>query len=374
MAELFAKPAKHATTMPELTEDLWNKLWKAQQEREAKYLEELKAAIAASEPPLPGELTEAVLRLSASDAREALKQHRGYLLAERRDSYLTSLAIMESCLQDLLASIRNFEAEATADNSQLFSRLQESKLRDIERHIQKELFATANAAASLVDHSRRVQSLKSMSAYDAQRLASFGTDGLHEFVIALRVILHHLHMMEAGWNLQTQFAGGPKTATFTINKAKVQEVIADSGTSFSKASLKAIEAYIATAPENMDLRAIFLDYRARIDKFHEWMQKEVSSAPHLRDYDRVVQDKKNFDQRLFWKAMIGNWLNWKPPPNPHAHLARYLTPEQLEEVYKLPRNSKTQVDLVISYMDRDYAIDDELRQQAYKLFEASPAL
>jgi hypothetical protein len=64
--------------------------------------------------------------------------------------------------------------------------------------------------------------------------------------------------------------------------------------------------------------------------------------------------------------------NWKAPPDPHKHLHKYLTPAQRDEVYKLPRNSSAQVDLVIAYMDPDKAVDDALRAYAYELFERSP--
>jgi hypothetical protein len=104
------------------------------------------------------------------------------------------------------------------------------------------------------------------------------------------------------------------------------------------------------------------------------MKKELESPAlvALRDYDDLLCRKVNADQLMFWKAMMGNWLLWKSPPDPHKHLPTYLTPEQLEEVYKLPRNSRAQVDLVIRYMDTHNAVDEALRQQAYELFERSP--
>lgn len=70
--------------------------------------------------------------------------------------------------------------------------------------------------------------------------------------------------------------------------------------------------------------------------------------------------------------MMGNWLNWKVSPDPHNHLSRFFTSDQLEEVYRLPLNSQAQVDLAIAYMDEDNAIDDDLRKMAYALFERSP--
>ncbi|HUH49015.1 MAG TPA: hypothetical protein VLZ56_04070, partial [Mycoplana sp.] len=71
-------------------------------------------------------------------------------------------------------------------------------------------------------------------------------------------------------------------------------------------------------------------------------------------------------------ALLGNWLrNWERPPDPHNHLNRYLTAEQLEAVYKLPRNSREQVNLVISYADQEGVVDGHLREEVYELFRRS---
>ena len=72
--------------------------------------------------------------------------------------------------------------------------------------------------------------------------------------------------------------------------------------------------------------------------------------------------------------MLGNWLNWDRPPNPYDHLSSYLSPEQLDEVYKLPMYSKEQVDKVIELGDADQACDEHIRTLIYRLFEkARPA-
>lgn len=132
---------------------------------------------------------------------------------------------------------------------------------------------------------------------------------------------------------------------------------------------KLMQDYINTSSDQIDLRVVFLNYRARMARFHGWMGKELESDTlvALRDYDSLVRRKINADKLMFWEAMMGNWLrNWKTPPDPHKHLPRYLTPAQLDEVYKLPRNSKQQVDLVIKYVDKDNAIDEDLRGQAVR--------
>jgi hypothetical protein len=349
-------------------------LLKIQEDREAERRERLRQAVAESEPPLSGELAQAVIALNDKHTRAILRDHKGFKLAQRRDSYLTSLAIAEQGLQDLLAAICSFEAAALAEGSELFDESGRGDLRNIERQIQKELFATANAAASLVDHARRVHKCHEVSGYDAKRLECFGTDGLHEFVIGLRVMLHHLHLVEAGWSIQKNFSEGTETATFKVEKHTVQRVIAENKDGFPAPARKAMCAYVEAAPDSIDLRAVFLDYRARLTKFHSWMKKELESngLVALRDYDDLIRRKVAADQRMQWNALLGNWLNWKNPPNPHKHLPRYLRPEQLEAVYKLPRNSKEQVDLVITFMDTTGIVDEQLRQQAYQLFERSP--
>jgi len=66
--------------------------------------------------------------------------------------------------------------------------------------------------------------------------------------------------------------------------------------------------------------------------------------------------------------MLRNWLTWSRPPNPYNHLDRYLTTEQLEEVYALAMGFEQQVDRIIEFIDTDTACDDELRDLAYQFF------
>lgn len=360
--------------LPKFTREQIDEIWKRQEEREAERRERIRQAIVESEVPLPEKLAEALIHLNDKHTRSILRGHKGYPLAERRNSYFTSLSIMEQCLQDLLAAIDCFESAALSNESGYFDPGGENESGRTERRIQKELFATANAAASLVDHARRVHKVLPIPDYDAKRVECFGTDGLHEFVIGLRVVLHHLHVVEAGWSIVQSFSEGTSNATFMISKDVLQRLLGSYPDRFGNAH-KPMNAYIDAAPAHVDVRAVFLDYRTRIAQFHGWMRETLQSGElvALRDYDALIKRKINADKLMFWKAMMGNWLhNWKTPPDPHKHLPRYLTSAQLSEVYKLPRNSKEQVDLVIKYVDKESATDDDLRAQAYELFERSP--
>ena len=94
-----------------------------------------------------------------------------------------------------------------------------------EAVIQKELFATANAALSLVNHTRRLIKLNSLPAYNAKRGEAFGQDGLHEFVTGLRILLHHLHIVEAGWTISGGSRDRAPSATFMLDRAELQRLI-----------------------------------------------------------------------------------------------------------------------------------------------------
>jgi hypothetical protein len=359
--------------MSKLTRQEWNRLWALQEQCEASKREKIRQAVASSEAPLSPDLVDAVVNLNDAHTRVNMRDHKGFQLAERRDSYLTSLAILESCLQDLLSAICVFENKAFAEGSDLFDRSGEGEINRIRRQIQKELFATANAAASLVDHARRVDKCHTLNEYDAKRIEYFGTDGIHDFVIALRNMMQHLHIVDANSLITHELRTGTKTATFTISK---KAVLRSDPKRFSGNAGASMLAFVQASPESIDLRELFYDYRTRTSKFHGWMKNELASETltALRDYDRIIQEKKNFDNRLIWKTMMGNWFNWKVPPDPHNHLPRFLNATQLEEVYRLPRNSEAQVDLVIAYMDENNAIDDDLRTMAYTLFTRSPQL
>jgi len=78
----------------ELSVELWNKLDRQQKQREAATREKLCQDIAATEAPLPEELAVAVERVFITQFRDVMRFHRGYPLAERRDSYRTSLSIL----------------------------------------------------------------------------------------------------------------------------------------------------------------------------------------------------------------------------------------------------------------------------------------
>jgi hypothetical protein len=57
--------------------------------------------------------------------------------------------------------------------------------------------------------------------------------------------------------------------------------------------------------------------------------------------------------------------------DPYIHLSKHLTSEQLAIASSLPHRSATQVDYIISCVDRTSLCDEELRALVYKLFKVA---
>jgi hypothetical protein len=348
-----------------------NRLLRLQADREVEHRDRLRVAVEGATPPLASDLIEKLLHVSEEHFRDIMQGHLGFDLSEKRTSYEASFSIMKQAISDLQGAIDDFARQALAEDTALFTRQQAHTLEGIEQRIQKELFSVTNAAASLVDHSRRVRKLLDLPEHDVQLQRCFGEDGLHEFVIALRVLLHHLHMVEAGWNLTR--GRTESTATFGLNRKLLLRVIDRRRKNIMKPDL--VAQFVTGQSASIDLKRIFGEYWARVEAFHAWFAAQIAAEGlvNLRDYDRITAEEKNHNVRLWWNMLLGNWLrNWKVPPNPYNHLHKYLTEQQLGEVLALPHKSREQVDRVIGFVDEDNAINDELRLLAYELFERAP--
>jgi hypothetical protein len=68
------------------------------------------------------------------------------------------------------------------------------------------------------------------------------------------------------------------------------------------------------------------------------------------------------------------WPAEKVPLDPHNHLHNHLPQEAIAEIKKLPKNSREQADLIISMVDKENAIDDDLRKKVYELFDRALTL
>jgi hypothetical protein len=292
-----------------LSVEVWVELEK-EQKQGAAAREKLCHDIAASNVPLPEKLAALTERVFITEFRNVMRHHHGYPLAERRDSYRTSLSILRHCIDDLQAAIDRFEAFALSE--EWAAPNHRDRADEFEQVIQKE-FATANASLSLVDHTRRVIKMHPLPDYGAKRAEIFGDDGLHEFVTGLRILLHHLHIVEAGWTIMGGSRDKAPSATFMLDRAELERLIEEHRDGFG-AQCKPMKAHVEAQQKKIDIRKVFATYRTRAERFHQWLTDELDSDSlvTLRDYDALHVRKKKADKRISWNGLLGNWLRWEP--------------------------------------------------------------
>lgn len=331
--------------------------------REAVLREKLKA----STVPLPPDLFEEVVQISSLHIDEVMTDHPGRAVWVRYSSYLVSAQVFDRAFKDLFSAIARFEEAVGRD---IFDRRNELELADIESDVQKELFAATSAAHSLVDHSRRLQKVVELADYSTKRADCFGTDDLHDFVIALRTLLHHLQAIEVRWNVRNSREFGEE-AGLMLHKSELQSALNQSEASFSAEQRQRLRAFMANAPDRIDLRSVFEKYKRRSEAFRSWFNAQLLSddVAVLRDYQRCIAENRKRSIRQMWNALICNWLNWAEPPCLYNHLPRFLTEQQIAELYAMPMRSREQVDRLIELVDREGACDAALRERVHLLFQ-----
>jgi hypothetical protein len=212
--------------------------------------EEIREAIKKADVPMPPALLHDLRQLGHHDALDVLRDHPGLVLSERLSSYRTSLPVFETSVEDLLRGIQVFEERAS--DGRIFDRAHQVELEGLEGAVQKELFAGASAVHALKDHSScRVQASLNITGYAERLLECFGKDGLHDFVIGLRDIIHHLHMLKTGWHIWDDFVSGERKATFNVDGSELVLVCQREGREMNASGRQ----YLEHAPEWIDPRA-----------------------------------------------------------------------------------------------------------------------
>lgn len=335
--------------------------------------EAVRTALMAEGSPTSPELTARIAQLPFTDAAEVLRSHTGYVLSEGLQSYRLSISIFDQATTDLVEAIDRFQDLVRRGD---FDRRNMGGTSALERTVQKELFAATASAHSAVDHTRRLRSLVEIPDYQRWLQEVFGGDGMHEFVIWLRTILHHVHVLPAGWQTRRAFAGAPEDATFTLDRRELIDRLSASDR-LAAGQREKIDRFLRAGPDAIDLRVLFVQYAVRVSAFSSRLLAFVDGDPiteSVRDLERVRREGRNHNARLMWAALIGNWLNWDRPPNPYNHLPRFLSDEQLATINALEAGSPEQINLVIEFLDEGQACDDRLREMIHRYFAKAIAV
>ena len=163
-------------------------------------------------------------------------------------------------------------------------------------------------------------------------------EGQHDFVCGLRTALHHLSMVEADWLIRN--SGPNATSHYVFEVEELRPVQKWKSTA---------HIFMDRAKDQIDVRSLAHDYRPRVRSFYAWFLKEFEDAVpvEVADYRRCWSEHRRTSARKTYRLLISEYLKRNVDPYPHLH--KYLRPDQLAEVEALPKHSREQVDLIITY-------------------------
>ena len=323
----------------------------------------IKAALAESSIPVPDEIYDAVVGLFASDAFEVLCAHPGFELEEKIRSLRTTFELFHRASSDLMAALDVFDQFAR--RPEFTYRSHKDELAAIESSVRKEIFAFSELAHSLQDHCRRLSGTDWKPACMAEQLtAKFGSDGLHDFVCALRRALHHVSMVEADWLIRNNYLGSI-TSHYVFHRLELEVVAKDWNSSARR--------YLEAQPARIDVQIVANSYVPRVRAFYDWLFATVDATipPKVVDYRRCWNAVQQRATRMQWHLVLTECL--KRNIDPCLYLERYLTSAELAEVMRLPNRSSEQVDFIIAAVDEHSACNDEIRSLVYRLFRVPEA-
>jgi len=304
--------------------------------------------------PVTNEVLDKLVWMVGQDVHDIMCHHPGYGLNRRVESLQRALETYKRCHKDLMEKLDEFDV--ASQDATLFGRPRANELKEYEIACRKEIFALSSAAAALVSMARHVKENVVIPSYNETLVSNFDS-AQHEFIKELRNNLNHVTFHDSNWAIRN--SGQERTSHFEFNRVKL---IRD-GDFNEKA-----QQYITAQQETIDIRCLFESYFARVDSFYAWLMSEIEERLHLevKDFRRCLKNihanSVKCWYRLLFKQMVG------PETDLFGHLDKYLTPNELEEVYALPHCSKAQIDRIIEMVDEFDACDDELRALIYSAF------
>ncbi len=313
--------------------------------------EELKTEIL--RVPVSDQTLEKISHLTPEDHAVVTRCHPGFGPSREIASLWSMLNNFRQALADFELGIQRLAAHDER-NGRL--RSHKKQREQIVASIRKDIFAAAAAAKALVELSRKVKKHIN-NDYDAQRARMFDA-GQHEFVMGLRRNLLHITWLEANSKVTYRRDGTESTFEF-----KRSELLAEG--EFNELA----RAYIRNAGETIDIRGLFGDYGARVDRFYGWLQGQIEAhlSTEIQDYRRCVHAHEACMAKMWHRVFLTEGI--KRDVDPYKFLPDYLDSNELEEVNRLPHRSPTQVNRIIELLDDHQACDEELRTLVFRLFK-----
>lgn len=324
--------------MRTLTHEEFFDRMRKRREEELKRIEKIKAVVPVTPLPFYDKAVDAILSFMDRDVQYIMRSHPGYKMAQKIASYRVVRSIMEKCIDDMIQVVDDFAFMANTKDEKLFDGSSRNVRAAFEQRALKELFAVTNGAAAVVEHFRRIWRTKEIPERLLKMDEHFGTDGLKEFVISLRVLLHHKRIIAPEWEVEYVFTEGRKTPSFKLDKQNLLVAIDE--------NLEAGErtralAYVRTHGDDIHPRQLFEEYRRRMRSFNEWLESHFASETYaeVHDYERIMREKKRRDWRRWWNNHLKSALK-KAGVDGYAVLYDDLTPEEIEALGKIPHGTE----------------------------------
>lgn len=290
-------------------------------------------------------------------AQKLVDEHPGCDLDERANSLKSILRIFNKAAQTFFESLVRFHAEAHGGH--IFQRNRRADLGKFEASFQETLYVFASSAMTLVDQSRALSGKIELPGYAARVEATFAANPRHKFIQELRNDLIHVTLHKPGWQITTD-RERESTSRFMLWPDQLSR--SDGYSSLAR-------SYVSDHPNGIDLGELISSYAKDVNDFQEWLQEALVSAAgeQIADYRRCAKCVKAVSSRSWWN-IIFKQVVLPAKRDPYEYLDQYLTPDELDEVNKLPFRSKAQVDRIISLVDEYDACDSDLRAVVYEAF------
>jgi hypothetical protein len=268
-------------------------------------------------------------------------------------------------LQAIIASAHAAHMDICRHNAALtsyarqFDSFQDHIERTVVHPFQKEVMAFCASAFAVIDTVRRIRKIR--PDIDDQIKAIVGecfTSDLCAFVLDLRKNLSHGSVVLPGWQVRMNDQG-----TSGKMKLEAQELL-----SFGEWSASANRYIGQIRSGQIDVAESCGAYFDLLVKFDKAMRDIF--ARHVRDAERdyyEIEDTYHRKARRQWiKILVSQVGKGK---NPYDYLHRFFSPEEVREILLRPKNSKEQVNYIVSLRSVEMDCDDDLLEKLYELFQ-----
>jgi hypothetical protein len=311
--------------------------------------------------PLPwsNETLERAYFRGFAEAYEAIRQHPGYELHRRVQSLQSALRLFCKWCSHFLDELEKFHIEA--HEGKTLEKRHALDLKGFEDSFQEALYIVASTAMTLVDQSRGIKNHLDQTEYQS-RAELFANDPAHRLIQELRNDVIHVSLHKPNWRRSYKEDGNSST----------EMILLPHQLSRSSEWHQLARKYLQAQPDGIAIGQLIKEYQVKVNAFHEWLHTalQASVGNTIADYLRCERHLKTIGSRSMWRLML---LQVVIPQkrDPYSYLDRYLTPEELAEVSRLPSRSKTQVDRIIELVDEYGACDEELRGLVYQAFQVN---